>query len=153
MTFKCKSLTNLLANKLIALPVSAAILSGCSGVSFHTNAGEYAIDRAGSALVREYTVEQINRYEAITLGMVEAGYCQESPDAAKAHKSTLVRDLKRRTRQMGGNGVVVEACGTGGFPGCHTYLECRGVAYSVPERQGGTPSNQMPAGFNDSATW
>ena len=153
MTNKGKSPTNLPVNKLIALLFSAVILSGCNGVSFHTNAGEYAIDRAGSALVREYTVEQINRYEAVTLGMVEASYCQESPDAAKAHKSTLVRDLKRRTRQMGGNGVVVEACGTGGFPGCHTYLECRGVAYSVPERQGGTPSNQMPAGFNDSATW
>lgn len=112
------------------------LLTGCSGVSFPTNVGSYTTGKTKALLVREYTISEIERYDAITLGFVEASYCQQRPDEPKARKAELIDSLKQRTHSLGGNGVVVEACGTAIYAGCHSYLECRGVAYQVPERQG-----------------
>ena len=121
---------------LTAIAFSALYITGCNGIQFNTNAGPYLSDRISATVVREYTIAEISQYNATTLGFVEASYCQEKIDERKASKSSLIRDLKVRTQKMGGNGVVVEACGVAEFGGCRTYMECRGVAYSVPERKG-----------------
>ncbi|WP_078085491.1 hypothetical protein [Microbulbifer mangrovi] len=118
------------------LAITALFLAGCNGIQFNTNAGPYVSDRLSSTLVREYTISEISQYDATTLGFVEASYCQDKLNERKASKTTLVRDLKVRTQKMGGNGLVVEACGTTEFSGCLSYMECRGVAYAVPERKG-----------------
>ncbi|QKX16230.1 hypothetical protein [Microbulbifer sp. YPW1] len=136
-------------------PVSLAIIAmasifttACNGIQFNTNAGPYVSDRLSSTLVREYTISEISRYNATTLGFVNASYCQDKLDERKASKSALVRDLKVRTQKMGGNGLVVEACGTTKFNGCLSYIECRGVAYAVPERKGDDlPANAASTHF------
>ncbi|WP_299594962.1 hypothetical protein [uncultured Microbulbifer sp.] len=121
---------------LAGIALCALSFAGCNGIQFNTNAGPYVSDRIGASIVREYTISEISQYNATTLGFVEASYCQEKINERKASKSALVRDLKVRTQKMGGNGLVVEACGTAAYGACQTYMECRGVAYSVPERKG-----------------
>lgn len=130
------------------LAAALLLVTGCNGIQFNTNAGPYVSDRLSSTLVREYTISEISRYNATTLGFVNASYCQEKLDERKASKSALMRDLKVRTQKMGGNGLVVEACGTSEFNGCLSYIECRGVAYAVPERKGDDlPANAASTHF------
>lgn len=126
-------------HKLALSLLAVVTAAGCNGIQFNTNAGPYISDRISASVVREYTIAEISQYEATTLGFVEASYCQEKIDDRKASKSALVRDLKVRTKDMGGNGLVVEACGVAQFGNCHSYMECRGVAYAVPDRKGDGP--------------
>jgi hypothetical protein len=121
--------------KILVLPL-IFVLSACSGINFNTNIGPYATNRVKTVLVEEYSPEEIGRYDATFLGIVEASYCQERIDEQKPNKSILVKDLKLKTHNLGGNGVVVEACGKSPVYGtCQAYMECRGVAYSVPARR------------------
>lgn len=110
--------------------------TGCSGFQFNSNLGDYATGRIKSAAVEEYSFEEINRFDAVSLGFVEASYCQERPDERRPSKAALINELKLATHRRGGNGVVVEACSNPSTDGlCQSYVECRGVAYAVPERQ------------------
>ncbi|WP_231758549.1 hypothetical protein [Microbulbifer elongatus] len=118
------------------LLAASLLLSACNGIQFSSNLEPYVEDRIKTRMVREYSIAEIDQYNATTLGFVDASYCQDRVDDRKASKSQLVRDLKLRTKNLGGNGLVVEACGTGAIAGCYSYMECRGVAYSVPERKG-----------------
>lgn len=129
---------------LIATVLSALLIAGCSRLQLTTNAGPFITDSISSTLVREYSISEISQYDATTLGFVDASYCQTKLTDRKATKSVVVRDLKLRTKNMGGNGLVVEACGVAESGACHSYLECRGVAYRVPERKG---ESATPAGY------
>ena len=126
----------------LAFPVSPALLtaslmlSACSGIQFNSSLEPNVEDRIKTRMVREYSLAEIDQYNATTLGFVDTSYCPGRVDDRKASKSQLIRDLKLRTKNLGGNGLVVEACGTGSIAGCYFFLECRGVAYSVPERKG-----------------
>jgi len=115
--------------------IFATFLTACSGMTFNTNVGPYAKSRVKTVIVEEYSPTEISKYDAITLGVVEASYCQERIDQPRPSKSALVNDLKIRTHSLGGNGVVVETCGKSAVGICNQYMECRGVAYSVPQRQ------------------
>ena len=119
----------------IFIIVFTVLVSACSGVSFKTNIGPFAKNRVKTTIVEEYSPTEISKYDAVTLGFVEAAYCQERIDQPKPSKRALVNDLKIRTHSLGGNGVVVEACGKAVSGVCNQYMECRGVAYSVPQRQ------------------
>lgn len=121
--------------KVNALGLAALITSGCSGVEFNTNLGPYASSRVKAATVQEYTPEEINRYDAVSLGFVEASDCQKRVDDSEPSKRGLLNAMKIRAHTLGGNGLVVEACGRAQTAGCLVYMECRGTAYSVPERQ------------------
>ena len=104
-------------------------------MNFSTNLGPYVESSVKTVIVEEYSLAEISKYDAISLGFVEASYCQERIDQPKPSKRALVNDLKVRTHSLGGNGVVVEACGRATSGICTQYLECRGVAYSVPQRK------------------
>lgn len=121
---------------IVPLLILCASVVGCNGIQFSTNIGTAISNQVSTTLVREYTPAEIDQYNAITLGIVEASHCQKRIDASEAHKSALIKDLKLRTINLGGNGIVVEACGTAKFAGCYSYMECRGLAYAVPERKG-----------------
>ncbi|WP_237064751.1 hypothetical protein [Microbulbifer guangxiensis] len=112
-------------------------LTGCQGLQFSSSLGPYTEARIKAAAVREYSPVEIGRYDATSLGFVEAMQCQRRADEPEPGRRALVRELKQRTHALGGNGVVVESCGAaqGGYEGCLRYLECRGVAYAVPEWQ------------------
>ncbi len=111
------------------------VISGCNGVDFRTNIGPYAKSRIASAGVEEYSPVEIARYDAVSLGLVEASSCQERIDEPAPERSGVVRAMKQRVHKLGGNGVVVESCARVAQGTCRVYLECRGTAYSVPQRQ------------------
>ncbi|WP_334078971.1 hypothetical protein [Microbulbifer sp. M83] len=113
----------------------AGLMAGCNGVDFRTNVGPYAKSRIASAGVREYSPVEIGRYDAVSLGFVDSSACQDRIDAPEPERSDLVRKMKQRVHDMGGNGIVVESCGKAALGTCRVHLECRGMAYSVPERQ------------------
>ena len=109
--------------------------TGCSGIKFNTNFSPYINSQLKSAIVREYTIEQINQFDAVSLGFVTASDCQANPRDDKPSKRSLESALKNHVHDLGGNGLVIEACGRQQSAGCLVFLECRGVAYSVPERK------------------
>ncbi|WOX06124.1 hypothetical protein [Microbulbifer pacificus] len=115
--------------------IFAVLISACNGMTFNTNLGPYATNKVKTVIVEEYSLAEISKYDATSLGFVEASYCQERLDQPKPSKAALVSDLKVRTHSLGGNGVVLEACGKTAYDMCHEYMECRGVAYAVPPRQ------------------
>ena len=109
--------------------------TGCNGFQFNSNLGDYTAGRIKSAAVKEYSLEEINRFDAVSLGFVESSYCQDLPDERRPSEALLLNQLKITTHRRGGNGVVVEACTSASVSVCRAYMECRGVAYAVPERQ------------------
>ncbi|MEX2963634.1 hypothetical protein [Microbulbifer sp. TYP-18] len=119
----------------IVLIIFTALVAACSGMTLNTNLGPYAKNKVITTAVKEYSPIEISKYDAMTLGFVEASYCQERIDEPKPNKRALVNKLKVRTHSLGGNGVVVEACAKTASGICNQHMECRGVAYSVPERQ------------------
>lgn len=119
----------------IFIIIFAVFVSACSGMTVNTNLGSFAKNKVKSVIVEEYSLSEISKYDAVSLGFVESSYCQERLDEPKPSKAALVSDLKVRTHSLGGNGVVLEACGKTAYDMCHEYMECRGVAYSVPPRQ------------------
>ncbi|QFT53775.1 hypothetical protein [Microbulbifer sp. THAF38] len=119
----------------IFIIIFAALVTACSGITFNTNLRSYAKDRVITTAVKEYSPIEISKYDAVILGFVDTSYCQERIDEPKPNKRALVNDLKVRAHSLGGNGVVVEACGKASSGICNQYMECRGVAYFVPERQ------------------
>ncbi|SDK23530.1 hypothetical protein [Microbulbifer yueqingensis] len=121
--------------KVISLLTVTGIVAGCSGLEFRTNIGPYTESRLVSAAVEIYSPTEISRYDAVTLGNVEATACQERPDEPVASRAELVRQMKMRAHRLGGNGLVIEACGKTTLGVCQTYIECHGTAYSVPQRQ------------------
>lgn len=112
------------------------LLCSCSGAAFNSNLGGYVGNKVRTAGVREYSIKEIDQYDATTLDVVEASYCQGKVDEPKPSRRALVDDLKGRAHSLGGNGILVEACSTAAAAMCVRYMECRGVAYAVPERKG-----------------
>lgn len=107
-------------------------LTGCNGMSVSTNVGEYATQSAKSTLVVEYSKEDIVKYNADALGLIEASECQPKPADAPVSKQSLVKAMKLQVLDKGGNGLVIERCGTEPIAACNEYLSCWGMAYSVP---------------------
>ncbi|MBB3063597.1 hypothetical protein [Microbulbifer rhizosphaerae] len=112
------------------------MLCSCSGIEFNTNLGAYVGSKVKTKGVKEYSLEEIDQYDATPLGFIEASYCQEKPGERKPTRRALVNDLKVKAHGLGGNGIVVESCGKSVAAICQLYMECRGLAYAVPERKG-----------------
>ncbi|WP_193164056.1 hypothetical protein [Microbulbifer hainanensis] len=115
--------------------LSTLVATGCSGVTFKSNLGTYTAGKVVAASVKEYSPVEIGRYDADSLGMVEASECQKHVDEPELTNALLVRKLKIRVHDLGGNGVVVESCSRVPSGACTDYMECRGTAYAVPYRQ------------------
>ncbi|AFU98677.1 hypothetical protein [Simiduia agarivorans] len=111
------------------------VLTGCNGMSFSTNVGEYVTGSVKSTAVVEYSKEDIVKYNADALGLIEASECQPKPGDAPVSKQSLVKAMKLQVLDKGGNGLVVERCGTEPTAACNEYLTCWGMAYSVPYKQ------------------
>ena len=126
---------------------------GCSGIKFNTNVGPYVGSQLKSAGVREYTIEQVNQFDAISLGFVTASDCQANARDSEPSKRGLERALKNQVHNRGGNGLVIEACSRQQSAGCLAFLECRGVAYSVPERKSATNSRREAEPANPSPSY
>ena len=119
----------------LGLMASSLLLVGCNGIELNSNLGSYATQTGKSYTVDEYSKDDILRYDADALGLVEASGCQAKPGDVKPTRPLLVKALKIKTRDKGGNGLVVEQCATEPQPNCSQYLMCWGMAYEVPWKQ------------------
>ena len=121
--------------KIAALLFIAVFVSACSGVKFKTTISPDIADHVQSSgnadKVIEYSVEEIQRYNAESLGLLVSSSCQSDPNSPKPSNYSIRRDLKYQTQKVGGNGFVVMECNDNPYPGCWAFLECRALAYSV----------------------
>ncbi|WP_444909401.1 hypothetical protein [Microbulbifer sp. TRSA005] len=112
--------------------LSALTVSACSNLKFNTNAGPYLSNKITSTFVKEYSPAEIRRYNGIILGVVTSSECQASPKEDKPSKKALNWALKKQVHDMGGNAIVIENCAVQQSAGCISFLECQGVAYTIP---------------------
>ncbi|WP_285764289.1 hypothetical protein [Biformimicrobium ophioploci] len=127
-------LSELKKMKKIAIFI-VVLVSGCSNFTVSTNLGPYANTAVKSGSVKEYSQEEIGKYDATPLGYVEAAFCQDKASDPRPSKSGLVKTLKARASDRGGNGIVVEQCQSFGAEACYKYMECRALAYKVPYKR------------------
>ncbi|PKG73564.1 hypothetical protein CXF86_16420 [Shewanella sp. GutCb] len=108
-------------------------LAGCQGVQFQSNVTpEYVGDTLKATKVVEYSVEDIYSFDSQMIGDVASSYCQKAPNSPKPGYSMLLRDLKYKVQQLGGNGVVIMECTKQDpFAECSYFLECRALAYKI----------------------
>lgn len=111
---------------------NSILLVGCSGASVNTNLDSFAKHQYRMVAVKEYSFQQMNIYQAESLGGVSANYCQQKIGQPKANQSALIEELKGKVYQKGGNGLVVEQCRSPRNRACKSYTECYGIAYRVP---------------------
>lgn len=121
--------------KVFLLLACSAVLSSCNGVRFSTNAGDFVTQSAKSTLVEENTKAEIMKYDADALGLIEVSECQPKPGDLPVSRQTIVKTMKLRVLDKGGNGLVVENCGTEPTAECNEFLSCWDMAYAVPQKQ------------------
>ena len=110
----------------------AACVTGCQGVSFHTNlTPDYVVDTYEASKVVEYSAEEVYNHDSQMIGDVSASYCQTLNTPAPSY-SKVVDALKYKVQRLGGNGIVIMECSKENpFASCEARLECRALAYEV----------------------
>ncbi|ABV38642.1 conserved hypothetical protein [Shewanella sediminis HAW-EB3] len=105
-------------------------LSACNGIRLNTIP---SVDESlRTYKVQEYSIAEIQRYKAESLGKVVSSYCRTRPTQPKPTESFLLGELKYKTQRLGGNGVVIMECVDHRLNNsCNDYLECRALAYRV----------------------
>ncbi|BFM12619.1 hypothetical protein R50072_27720 [Simiduia litorea] len=121
--------------KMLGVCAVVFLVAGCNGIDLSANVGPYAKNTAKSWVVKEYQKDDIMRYNAEALGLVEASECQAKPGGAKPSRSALIKELKVKAMNKDANGLVVEQCATDTVSICTAYLMCWGMAYRVPTKQ------------------
>jgi hypothetical protein len=120
----------------ILLLIIILILAGCSSVKFNSNADVYVKNKIQNSIrknaVKSYTNYEIWELGASQLGYVEANYCQEDIRDRKPSNDALISSLKIKAQKLGGNALVFDSCLiNNSTASCHSYTECRGIAYLV----------------------
>ena len=121
--------------RILVVLILSGCITACSGVRFQSNISpdlaEHVQSVANADKVVEYSVEELQRYQARDLGLLVASSCQQEPHSAKPSKYTIKRDLKYQTQNVGGNGFVIMECSNDRYAGCYAYLECKALAYAI----------------------
>lgn len=112
------------------------LLAGCSNIKVDTNLKPAATGLLEKSVnderVKQYSAEQILQLNATTLGQVDADYCQDDPDGREPNQSYVIAQLKNKTAQRGGNGLVLDRCVQYNSALCYATLRCNGIAIRVP---------------------
>ncbi len=112
------------------------LLGSCSNIKFDTNlepaATGFMQKNVADERVQQFSAEQILQLNATTLGQVEAEFCQNEPNSRKPNESYVISQLKAKTAQRGGNGLVLDRCVEYNSALCYSALRCNGVAINVP---------------------
>ncbi|GIU50015.1 hypothetical protein [Shewanella sp. KT0246] len=114
------------------LLIGAALLSGCNGVSFRTNADQYITYQAVASTVEVYQPSELYNHDNEPLGEVVTTFCastREQIEFGAPSLNTLQKELKVQTKERGGNALIIADCGEMIYPACSIYLECSGLAY------------------------
>lgn len=116
--------------------LSILLLGGCSSVNYNSNADTYIKNKIESNLrtnaVKSYTNYEVWEMGASLVGYVETNYCQEDFRSSKPSNDYLISKLKIKAQKLGGNALVFDSCLiNNSSAACHSYTECRGIAYLV----------------------
>ncbi|MXR69683.1 hypothetical protein [Shewanella insulae] len=105
-------------------------LAGCSNFSVRTNISpEEALK---TSKVEEYSVAEISRYKADSLGRVSTSMCRTRSTQPKPTESLLIGNLKYKAQKLGANGIVVMECVDHKINNdCAEFLRCDALAYRV----------------------
>lgn len=107
-------------------------VSACNGVRFNSSINPNVEESLKTHKVEEYSIAEIQRYQAKSLGQVTSSLCKTHPSQPTPTESLLLRDLKYKTQRIGGNGVVIMECVDHRInTSCNEFLECRALAYLV----------------------
>lgn len=118
--------------KYFAILLMLLGISACQGVQLHTNlTPSKVVDAYEASKVVEYSVEEVYNHDSQMIGDVKASYCQTINTPPPTY-SKVVKNLKYKVQQIGGNGIVVMECTKEDpFASCVARLECRALAYAV----------------------
>ncbi|QYJ90533.1 MULTISPECIES: hypothetical protein [Shewanella] len=106
------------------------VLAGCSNLTLTTNISpEEALK---TSKVEEYSMAEIGRYKADSLGKVSTSMCRTRSTQPKPTESLLVGNLKYKAQKLGANGIVVMECVDHKINNdCPEFLRCDALAYRV----------------------
>ena len=106
------------------------VLAGCSNLTLKTNISpEEALK---TSKVEEYSMAEIGRYKADSLGKVSTSMCRTRSNQPKPTESLLVGNLKYKAQKLGANGIVVMECVDHKINNdCAEFLRCDALAYRV----------------------
>ncbi len=118
--------------KILVAAALVLSLSACHGIRLNTSMSPSVDESLRTYKVEEYSIAEIQRYKAESLGKVVSSFCRTWPTQPKPTESLLLGELKYKTQRLGGNGVVVMECVDHRLnTSCSDYLECRALAYRV----------------------
>lgn len=112
------------------------LLNGCSTFTFNSNADNYVKNQIEDS-IRKSTVKRYSNYEvwelgASQVGYVDTSYCQIDYRELKPSKEAFISELEVKTQKLGGNALVFDSCLVNrSTASCHTYTQCKGMAYLV----------------------
>lgn len=112
------------------------VLYGCSSISVNSNANVYVKNKIENNIRRgtvdRYSNDEIWKLGAAQVGYVESSYCQIDLRDTKPNNEALISALEVKTQRLGGNALVFDACLVNrSTANCHSYIQCRGMAYLV----------------------
>ena len=106
-------------------------LGACSNIKFNVGGKEYLEAKVKQEKVELYSKREIYDLDALSVSLVTTEHCQERVGDYSPSRNNLIDDLKEKTADMGGNGLVVEGCTETSYSQCSLYQECRGTAYVI----------------------
>ncbi|MCZ4335795.1 hypothetical protein [Shewanella colwelliana] len=118
--------------KVYGIILTLSVLTGCSGVRVNSVFSPNPEEALKTYKVEEYSLAEISRYSAQSLGKVEASFCRTRPDQPRPTESLLLGNLKYKAQKLGANGIVVMECVDYKINNdCPDFLSCRALVYSV----------------------
>lgn len=111
-------------------------ISGCESLQFKTNADDYISHKIQTNVrasgVDIYTNQEVWKQGGQQVGYVETEYCRIKRDDLMVSNNELVKSLKVKTQQLGGNALVVDSCIVNtSMASCLSHKLCRGIAYNI----------------------
>ena len=115
---------------------STCFFHGCSNISFKSNADVYVKNGIENTLrkneVDRHTNDEVWKLGGAQIGYVEVDYCQVNFRDINPSTEDLISELEIKTQKLGGNAMVLDSCIVNKTSGsCHTYTQCRGMAYLI----------------------
>ena len=112
--------------------IGLLVLGGCSNLNMTTNISPAPEEALKTYKVEEYSMAEIGRYKAESLGKVSSSFCRTRSSQPKPTESLLIGNLKYQAQKRGANGIVVMECVDHKLNNdCAEFLRCDALAYRV----------------------
>ncbi|QDF74103.1 MULTISPECIES: hypothetical protein [Shewanella] len=118
--------------KIAITLLGVLMLPGCGNLNLSANIAPSPEEALKTYKVEVYSVEEIHRYKADSLGKVSTSFCRMRSSQPRPTESLLVGNLKHKAQKLGANGIVVMECVDHKLNNdCSEYLRCDALAYRV----------------------